>query len=267
MGMDHSEPGLFADGADPAVGRASVESLTVVAVQDRTLAALAEHEVDGAGYPWDEGDHRGLVALADDAERPVTTVEAQVLRVGRTGLAHPKPVQAEEHRQGGVVTVVAFGREQEGAEFSAVEATSLARVDLGAADVLGRVGTDAPVDVGEAIKTADGREATVDGRGGQSPLLAGGPPQLDVGPLGLEHHQSDAVTPLEIATQVETVGLQGPSAVAGQEGRRSHMGLFERARRGTHQRCRVCIRVRHRLPPCRGDDSEHPSCAVVFRAQ
>ena len=232
--MDDSEPGPLADGADPAMCRATVQAVTVVAVEDRTLAALAEHEVDGAGHPWDEGDHGGLVALADDAQCPVPPIEAQVPRIGGTSFAHPKPVQAEEDCQDGLFTVVAFGREQEGAEFSAVEATSLARVDLGAADVLGRVGTDAPVDVGEAIKTADGREATVDGRGGQSPLLAGRPPQLDVRPLGLEHHESDAVTPLEVATQVKAIGFQGASAVASEESSRSHVGLFERARRGTH---------------------------------
>ena len=88
-GWTMAEPGLLADGADPAVRRATVEALAVVAVQDRALAALSDGQVDGAGHPGHQGDHGRLVALADDAQRPVAPVKAQVLGVGGTGLADP----------------------------------------------------------------------------------------------------------------------------------------------------------------------------------
>ncbi len=157
VGMDDPEPGPLADGADPAMRRAPVEALAVVAVQDRALGALAEGQVDGAGHPWDKGYHRRLIALADDAQRPMAPVEAEVLGVGGAGLAHPQPVEAQERRQGGMVRVVALGREEERAELPAVKTPAFARVDLGPTNVLRGVGADPPVDVGEAVEAADGR--------------------------------------------------------------------------------------------------------------
>ena len=53
-------------------------------------------------------------------------VKAQVLGIGGTGLAHPQAVEAEQHRQGGVVAVIALGGEEERAELASVESpTSL----------------------------------------------------------------------------------------------------------------------------------------------
>ena len=228
VGMDDPEAGPLADGADPAVCGAPVESLTVVAVQDRPLASLAEGEVDGPGHPWDQRDHGRLVALPDDAQGPMAPVEAEVLGVGGTGLAHPQAVEAEQGGQGGVVGVVALGREEEPAELAPVEATPFARVDLGPAGVLRWVRWDPAVDVGEAIEPADGRQPPIDGRGGQAPLLHGAPPQLDVGPLGLEHVETDVGAPLEEGAQVVAVGLEGSTAVAGQVRSRGHLGLGER---------------------------------------
>jgi hypothetical protein len=92
VGMDDSQPGPLANGADPAVGCTPVESFAVVAMQDRALAALTEHEVDCASHSWDEWDHRRLVALADDVQRPMASVEAQILRVGGACLTHSKPI-------------------------------------------------------------------------------------------------------------------------------------------------------------------------------
>ena len=60
VGMDDPEASLLSDGADPAVCRAPIESLAVVAIQDRTLASLFEGEVDGPGHPGDQGYHSRL---------------------------------------------------------------------------------------------------------------------------------------------------------------------------------------------------------------
>ena len=92
VGMDDPEAGPPTNGADPAVRRAPVESLTVLAVQDRALTSLPEGKVDGPGHPGNERYHSRLVALPDDAQRPMAPVEAEVLGVGGTGLAHPQSV-------------------------------------------------------------------------------------------------------------------------------------------------------------------------------
>ena len=96
----------------------------------------------------------------------MTALEAQVLDIGRARLGDPEAVEAEKDRQGGMSVVVALGGKQERAQLAAVEAPGLARVDLGTTDVLGRVGRDHPVDVGESVEAKDRREPPVDCRGG-----------------------------------------------------------------------------------------------------
>jgi hypothetical protein len=44
--------------------------------------AFADGEVDGSCCPWDERDGRGLVALAEDAQRAMAAFDAEVLDVG-----------------------------------------------------------------------------------------------------------------------------------------------------------------------------------------
>ncbi len=66
MGVDDPEAGPLADGADPAVPRAPVQSLAVAAVPDRPLGSLSESKVDRAGGSRYLGDHGRLVALPDD---------------------------------------------------------------------------------------------------------------------------------------------------------------------------------------------------------
>jgi hypothetical protein len=134
------------------VGSAPVEALTVVTEKDRSFAPFTDGEVDGscgAGYQRDQGR---LVALADDPQYPVSSLEGHVLDVGFAGLAYPKSVQAEQHREGCVGVVEPLGGEEELAELAPVQPAPLRRVDLGAAYVLGRVGTDPTVYVGEAVE-------------------------------------------------------------------------------------------------------------------
>ena len=93
----------------------------------------------------------------------MASIEAEIFDVGGTGLAHSETIEAQESCQCGMVVVVALGREQEGSELAPVESAAFARVDLGTPDVLGRVGTNPPVDMGEAVEPADRGQAPVDG--------------------------------------------------------------------------------------------------------
>ena len=67
--------------------------------------------------------------------------------------------------------------------------------------------------------------------GGQAALLHGATPQLDVGPLGIEDVETNVGAPLEEGAQVVAVGLEGPTAVTGQERSRRHLCLGETRRR------------------------------------
>jgi hypothetical protein len=128
-----------ADRAHPAVCRARVEPVAVITQQDRTLAALADRQVDRAGrsgYEWDVG---WLVALADDLQDAMATFEAEVLDVRPAGLADAQTVQAEEHGQRGVHRRRSLGCVQERGQLAAVHATLCARVYPWPAHVLGRV--------------------------------------------------------------------------------------------------------------------------------
>ena len=86
------------------------------------------------------------------------------------------------HGEGGVITVESFGGEQERPELGPIHTMTLGRAHLGAADVLGGVGRDAPVDVSELLGAAHRRESPINCRGGQPVLFHGRPVQLNVGP-------------------------------------------------------------------------------------
>jgi hypothetical protein len=100
-------------------------------------------------------------------------------------------------------------------------------VDLGSADVLGRVRADPAVDVSEAVEAAHRREPPVDRRGGEPSFLHGDSPQLDVRPGCGEHGHVMVSGPLEEAAQILAVRLEGAPAVARQERRGSELGLVE----------------------------------------
>jgi hypothetical protein len=109
--MDDPESSALAYGADPAVPSAPIEALAVVTVQDRPFGSISDCQVDGAGHPGDQGDHRGLVALPDDPQCPMTAVEPEVLGVGRACFTDPESVETEQGCQGGMVVVVTLSRE------------------------------------------------------------------------------------------------------------------------------------------------------------
>ena len=67
--MDMSETGPLADRLDPSMGRPAIETLTIVAQQDRSLAPFADCEVHGARRAWHERDDGRLATLAEDPQR------------------------------------------------------------------------------------------------------------------------------------------------------------------------------------------------------
>ena len=209
------------------MGGAPIEALPVVAQQDRPAGALADGQVEGAGGAGHDGHHGRLVALADDPQRPVTTLDGEVFDVGGAGFAHPQSVEAEQHGQGSVGGVHLLGREQERAQLAPIEAAGLGRMDLGTADVLRRVGPDASVDVGEAIEAADRREPPVDGGGGQAPFLQGADVELDLRAGGAQDGEPDLGGPLEKDPQVVSIRVERPAVVAGQECGRRELRLVE----------------------------------------
>jgi hypothetical protein len=116
--VDQPEACSLADRPDPAMGGTTVQVVPVLAMQDRPLTALADSQVDGPGGSGDERDDGRLVALPDDAQRPVATLHPEVLDVGGTGLADPESVETQEDGQGGVIPGETLGGEQEGAELA-----------------------------------------------------------------------------------------------------------------------------------------------------
>jgi hypothetical protein len=172
--------------ADPPMGSASVKALPVIADQDRSFLAFADRSVDGAGGARHEWDECRLVSLAQDSKRPVSSLEAEVLDVRRTGLAHPKPIQAEQGAECSVGVVEALGGEQERPELSAIHPVALARVDRRTPHVLSWVGGHPTVDVGEAVEAADRGKPAVDGRGRKPTLFQCGAVELNMRSRGLE---------------------------------------------------------------------------------
>jgi hypothetical protein len=63
-------------------------------------------------------------------------------------------VETKQHRQRRVVVVVLLRREQEHTKLRAVQAACVGRVHLRPTDVMGRIGADPSVDVGEPVEPA-----------------------------------------------------------------------------------------------------------------
>jgi hypothetical protein len=119
------------------------------------------------------------------------------------------------------------GGGKEHAQLGTVQATSVGRVDLGAAHLLGRVRADPAVDVGKPVEAAHRREAPVDRRRRKPSFFHRASPQLDVRAGSGEHWDVVVGGRLEEAAQVVPVRLEGAAAVARQERRRSELGLVK----------------------------------------
>jgi hypothetical protein len=101
------------------------------------LVAFTHGGVDRTGSSRHQRDQRWLVALAEDAQGAVSSLEAKVLDVGPARLRHAQTVEPEEHAKLGVGVIEALGSEQEGVKFAAIHAVALAWLHFRSADVLG----------------------------------------------------------------------------------------------------------------------------------
>jgi hypothetical protein len=136
-----------------------------------------------------------------------------------------------------VVRIESLGGVEKGSELLAIEALALGGMDLRSADVLGWIGRNPPVDVGEAVEAKDRGQSPVDGRRSEAPLLHRGSIQLDVGALGFEDGQMGIRGPLEKAPQVVAVGVKCSAAVPGQVGRCRQLSLVEERVLGQNDEC------------------------------
>ena len=139
----------------------------------------------------------GLLPFADDREGPVSALDGEVLDVRAARFGHPQAVEAKQHSQCGVHRVVPLSGEQEGAELGAVHPVPLGLGDLGAANVLGGVGGDATVDVGEPVVATHRGQPPIDRRGRQASLLHRHSIELDVGSGRRQWCHSAVAGPLE----------------------------------------------------------------------
>lgn len=176
---------------------ATVETLTVVADEDRSLTSFTDGEIDGAGGAWHERYHGRLVPFAEDPECAVSAVEAEVADVRLAGFADPQPVEPEQHRESGALATKLFGGEEEPTEFSAVHPVAQARMDLRASNVLCRVRADPPVDVREPVRAAHRRQPSVDRPGREPALLHVMAEQFDVRTCRCEDLEPDRRGPGE----------------------------------------------------------------------
>ncbi len=158
------EGGPLANRVHPAMCGSPVQSLAITAAKDRPVAALTDGEVDGPSHSGNERNECRLVALADDPQGAVATLEPKVLDVGTARFVDSKPVHAEQHGERCVVAVILLGAEQEHAELGAIQAAGVGWVDLRTPDILRRVGRHPPIDVGEAVEaqTVESRRSIVD---------------------------------------------------------------------------------------------------------
>ena len=133
------------------MGCATVEPLAVPPAQDPPFVALSHGEIDGAGCPRHERDHRGLFAPSDDREGPVSALDGEVLDVRAARSDTRRPLRPS--RTASAACIVSYrsavNRKVPTLRCGPSRAPGLG--DLGAANVLGGVGGDATVDVGEPV--------------------------------------------------------------------------------------------------------------------
>src|SRR4051812_46056139 len=112
MWVHGAQPGSLDDGSHPSMSGAAAEALAAVSAGDGAFVAFTHGEVDRTASPPHQRDMRWLVALAEDAQRAVSSLEAKILDVGPARLRHAQAVQPEEHGKRGVGVIEASGREQ-----------------------------------------------------------------------------------------------------------------------------------------------------------
>lgn len=192
--------------------------------------------------------------------------EPEVLDVGRAHLADPQPVQAEQHGQRGVDTVVLLGGEQD------TPSSERSRPRASEGWTRGRrtywaVRRDSSVDASEAVEAAHRGEPPVDRRCSQPALLHRAAPQLDVRSGCFQHGKANLGGSLEEAAEIVAVGIERSAAVASQEGGRGELCLIARiSGSGSWIDVAADSMVVMAVPPVRGRSSQAPTDSPAFPA-
>jgi hypothetical protein len=121
VGTDRlGDPGL-AGGAPDAASLVAVEALSGRAEEDRPFAAFTDREVEGPGGAGRQRDRHDLAALADGGEGPMATLEAEAFDVCAGRFGDPQAVDAQQTDQRVVAVPCETGRDEQRADFVAVE--------------------------------------------------------------------------------------------------------------------------------------------------
>jgi hypothetical protein len=74
----------------------TVQASVVAGGEDRPGSPLADSQVDRSGGARRKQDGRGLAALTEDGEGPMTSLHAERLDVGADRFGDPQPVKGQE---------------------------------------------------------------------------------------------------------------------------------------------------------------------------
>ena len=230
-----------------------VQAAPVAGEEEGAVAAFSGGQVDRPGGARGERDGDDLAALAGDPQRPVATLEAQVLDVSAGGLGDPRPVQCEQRDQRMLERRPEPGRHQQGSHLVAVKSGGMRLViQPRPPDMRGRGMIQKFLFDGVLVEPGDGGQPAGDGRAGAAPGFQLPGETFDVGAADLEQGQGAGAAPGGELAQVQCVGLAGQPAVSGQEpGEGEPFGIGEgRLDRGEGSRWGGSG---HRTPPGRAE--------------
>ena len=195
------DPGAAGHPADDPPSAVAVQPAAIGGQEDRSLAALADGQVDrprGARRKRD-GDH--LAALAGDHQGAVPTLDAQGLDVGACGFRHAQPVQSQQRDQRMLTGRAQPGGDQQRAQFVAVQPGGVRLiVQAGPPYVSGRGMVQQVLLHRIPVKPGDGAQPTGDGGPGGGLQVAG--EALDVRAARLEQAEVVLVAPAGVLAQV-----------------------------------------------------------------
>src|SRR5260221_2388203 len=204
------DPGAAGYLADDPGGTMTVQPPTVCGHEDRSLAPLADGQVDrprGARRERD-GDH--LAAFAGDHQGPVPALDAQGLDVGAGGFGDAQPVEGQQRDQRVLAGRAEPGGDQQRAELVAVQPGGVRLIiqpwppDMGR----GRVSEEFFFD-GVPVEPRDSAQPTCHRGAGAAAGFQVAGEVLDVRAAGLEQAQLVLLAPAGELAQVQLVRLPG----------------------------------------------------------
>ena len=175
-------------------GAVPIQPTAIGGQEDRSLAALADRQVDRPGGPRRERDGDDLAALAGDHQGAVPALDAQRLDAGAGGFGDAQPVERQQGDQRVLRGVAKAGGDQQRAELVAVQPGGVRLiVQPWPADMSGWGVIEEFLLDGVAVEPGDGAQPPGDGGPGAAAGFQVAGETLDVGAASLE--QSDVVLP------------------------------------------------------------------------